>query len=261
MRSYTAEQYQSLVEQTSDPKLQHYMNQERAFIARTPGAPRRTFVDLGAGHGRLVDDLAQLGHNVIALEINPDMYRGLVERAERWPNVLPVLGDILELAPLLETKTLVQPVFLILQNSLGTIEGDYRKVLRVVRAQMERLGGELVLSLLRQRALPGWGLGMYEPLEDMVGAVDPTATDIARGAFVTQTGYTSKWWSDTEIEQFQQLGHVADELVEDEFHLLRLGCQRRHRAVTRPRSLRRGSGRWLRERGPDWLPVPGPAPR
>jgi SAM-dependent methyltransferase len=223
MRTYTADKYQSLVEETRDPRLQNFMDKERAFVARTPGAHRRTFVDLGAGHGRVVGDLARLGRNVVALEINPDMYAGLAERAASYPNVRAVHGDILELGHLLAGEDLAQPVFLILQNSLGTIEGDYGQLLRVVRSQMLRFDGQLVLSLCRQPALRDWGLEMYASLREMVGDADPDATDTSRGTFVTSSGYTSKWWSDAEIEQFRRLGHVDDELVEDEFHLLRLG--------------------------------------
>jgi SAM-dependent methyltransferase len=141
MRDYTAEKYRSLVEETRDPRLRNFMDKELAFIARVPHAQRRTFVDLGAGHGRVVGDLAQLGGNVIAIEINPDMYRGLAERAASFPNVKTVCGDILELGHLLEDETIVQPVFLILQNSLGTIEGDYGELLSVVRSQMTKLDG------------------------------------------------------------------------------------------------------------------------
>jgi hypothetical protein len=65
----------------------------------------------------------------------------------------------------------------------------------------------------------------------MVGEADLEATDPARGYFATKSGYTSKWWSDAEIEQFKGIGQVDDELVEDEFHLLRLSVATRD-AVT-----------------------------
>jgi SAM-dependent methyltransferase len=222
MRSYTADKYERLVEETEDPKLRHFMATELAFIARTPEARRRTFVDLGAGHGRVVGDLARLGRNVIAIELNPAMYRGLVERAASLPNVQAVCGDILELDSLLDGEALAQPVFLILQNSIGTIEGDYEKLLSIVRTQMLKFDGELVLSLHRQAALKDWGLEVYASLSEMVGEVDLEATDTERGIFATKTGYTSRWWSDAEIEHFRRLGRVEDELVEHEFHLLRL---------------------------------------
>jgi SAM-dependent methyltransferase len=227
MRSYTAEKYRSLVEETTDPTLQRYMDEERSFIARIPGVDRRTIVDLGAGHGRVLGDLARLGERVIAIEINPDMYVGLAQRAASFPEVTTIHGDVLELGRLLDGDLLVQPVFLILQNSIGTIEGDDRELLRVVRTQMEKFDGTLVLSLLRRRALPDWGMAMYASLREMVGDPDVENTDFATGRFVTKSGYTSKWWSDAEIEAFKALGSVEDELVAQEYHLLRLGIRER----------------------------------
>ncbi len=226
MRSYTAERYERLVEDTQDPRLQRYMEEERRFIARIPGVHDRTIVDLGAGHGRVVGDLARLGRNVVAIEINPDMYRGLAERAEALPTVEAVRGDILDLDQLLERETVVEPVFLILQNSIGTIEGDDEALLEVVRSQMRKYDGQLVLSLLRQSALAGWGLEMYASLSEMVGEVDLAATDTDRGRFVTTTGYVSTWWTDAQVERFKGLGRVVDELVGDEFHLVRLAASR-----------------------------------
>jgi SAM-dependent methyltransferase len=227
MRTYTAEKYRSLVEETTDPRLQRYMDEERSFIARIPGVGGRTIVDLGAGHGRVLADLARLGERVIAIEINPDMYDGLAERAASFGNVTTIHGDALELGRLLDGAALARPVFLILQNSLGTIEGDYRELLRVVRAQMAESDGALVLSLFRRRALPEWGLAMYGSLREMLGDPDLEATDFAGGRFVTKDGYTSKWWSDAEIEAFKRFGRLEDELVADEYHLLRLGIPTR----------------------------------
>jgi SAM-dependent methyltransferase len=198
------------------------MEEELGFIARTSGVHGRTIVDLGAGHGRVVGDIARLGRNVVAIEINPDMYRGLAERAEALPTVEAVRGDILDLDQLLERATVVEPLFLILQNSIGTIEGDHEALLEVVQSQMQQYDGQLVLSLLRQSALAGWGLEMYASLSEMVGEVDLEATDTDRGRFVTTTGYASTWWTDAEIARFKGLGRVVDELATDEFHLLRL---------------------------------------
>jgi SAM-dependent methyltransferase len=229
MRSYTAERYERLVEDTRDPRLQRYMEEERRFIARIPGVHGRTIVDLGAGHGRVVGDLARLGRNVVAIEINPDMFRGLEERARALPAVQAVRGDILDLEQLLMGETVVDPVFLILQNSIGTIEGDHEELLDVVRSQMRKYDGQLVLSLLRQPALADWGLEMYASLREMVGEVDLAATDTARGRFVTTNGYVSTWWTDSEIERFAHLGRVVDELATDEFHLLRLAPSPRAR--------------------------------
>ena len=57
------------------------------------------------------------------------------------------------------------------------------------------------------------------------------ATDVDRGVFTTTTGYTSKWWSDPEIDALKRMGSVQDELVADDFHLVRLGLARQRVAA------------------------------
>jgi SAM-dependent methyltransferase len=224
MRDYTAEKYKELVEEIDDEKLQAYMQAEQEFIAATPNAKQKTFVDLGAGHGRVEPVLSSVAGNVVAIEINPDMFRGLQANAAALPNVEAVQGDILELPKLLSERQVVNPVFLILQNSLGTIEGDYREVLRAVSDQAKERQGEFILSFLRQQALKGWGEQMYGKLEDMVGKVDEEATDFEAGEFRTNTGYTSKWWRDSDIIEVLNIvdGTVAAESQTDYFRLLRI---------------------------------------
>jgi len=224
MRQYTAEKYENQVEHIDNPVMQHWMQTERDFIARTPDAQSRTFVDLGAGYGRIVGNLAGVGKDVIAIEINPEMYTELEQRASQYSNVTSLQGDFLHLDELLASRPLSKPVFVIAQNSLGTIEGgDYSEVLGVVKSVAQKYGGELVLSLLRAGALKDWGIQqLYSKISDMVGELDPDATDTDKGLFVSKTGYTSKWWTDTDIEQLKGLGQVADEVVEPKFQLLRL---------------------------------------
>jgi SAM-dependent methyltransferase len=221
-RAYTAEAYAALVENTSDSLLAAYMSKEASYMAEIPAIGDRTVIDLGAGHGRLVDNLSQAARNVVAIEINPNMYAELDRRAAKHPNAAAVQGDVLKLPELLANQDVEKPVFVVAQNSLGTLEGNSRAFLQTLAATARQHNGEIVLSLFRQPALPKWGLGMYERLDTMVGDFDPDESDLEKGYFVSKTGYRSKWWTDAEIEELKSLGEVVDEVREDEFCILRL---------------------------------------
>ncbi len=220
MRSYEAESYEELVENIQDETLQRFMDDEAVFLEGVADAQDRTFVDLGAGYGRALPAIARVAHDVVAIEINPEMYKELERRASVQPQVTAIQGDFLKLGEILP-EGVQNPAFLILQNSLGTIEGgDYKDVMRVVVDEAVKRHGHLILSLLRQPALKTWGVSMYGKLRKMVGAVDLNRSDFEEGLLVTDTGYTSKWWTDDDIANFRQLGEVVREQKADEYVLL-----------------------------------------
>jgi len=222
MRNYTAESYKELVADIDDETLQRFMSDEQVFIAGVESAKGRTFIDLGAGYGRVIPFLSSIARDVIAIEINPEMHRGLEQNASELPNVRAIQGDFLKLGEILPND-IERPVFLILQNSLGTIEGgDGHQVIDVVVNEAAKRNGDLILALLRQPALRSWGLGMYGKLQPMVGNVDKEKSDFNRGIMVTDTGYTSKWWTDQDITNFKKLGKVVRESTADEYELLQL---------------------------------------
>ena len=198
------------------------MTDERRFISAIPEAGSKTFVDLGAGHGRAAGFLSDLAGDVIAIEINPDMHAELERTAVQLPNVTAVNGDILSLPEHLP-EGLEQPVFLVLQNGLGTIEGgDHNDVLKVVTSEAGLRRGQLVLSVLRQPVLSGWGVDFYEKISKMTGKVDASKTNFETGHMITVTGYESKWWTDAEIANFRTLGRLSREHTEPEYSLLQL---------------------------------------
>jgi SAM-dependent methyltransferase len=222
MRNYTAESYKELVADIDDEILQRFMSAEHEFIRGVEDSEKRTFVDLGAGYGRVVPFLSFISRDVVAIEINPEMFRGLEETASKLPNVTAIKGDFLLIDRLLP-QDLARPVFLILQNSLGTIEGgDGTQLVDIVAREAAKRNGSLVLALLRQPALRDWGVSMYGKLEPMVGKVDMDKSDFEEGLMVTDTGYTSKWWTDEDIEGFKALGRVVREESTDEYELLQL---------------------------------------
>ena len=86
MRKYTAEKYIELVEDIDDDVLQSHMKTEIEVISKVEDSKNKTFIDLGAGHGRILSDLAKIARNVISIELNPDMLKELKKRTEMYKN-------------------------------------------------------------------------------------------------------------------------------------------------------------------------------
>jgi hypothetical protein len=87
----------------------------------------------------------------------------------------------------------------LLQNTLGTVEGEGEALIEEINNVCHSSGGELVLSLFRREALDSWGVAFYHGLREMVGDIDLQKTDFLGGLFVSRTGYSSKWRSSSEI--------------------------------------------------------------
>lgn len=222
MRDYTTKLYKELVEEIDDEILQRFMEDEKSFIAGITNIKYHTVVDLGAGYGRVVPYLSGISKDVIAIEINPDMHSELNNRASSSSNVTAIQGNFLKLTDILP-KSVTEPIFLILQNSLGTIEGgDYKDTLASVIKAAQLHNGQLVLSLLKQPSLASWGVNMYAKIKEMVGEVDMSKSNFDKGIFVSTTGYTSKWWTDEEIAQFRKLGAVVREQQAPAYQFLQI---------------------------------------
>ena len=151
------------------------------------------------------------------------MSRELTKISGRYVNSEAIGADALNLPSILNHTDIVRPVFLILENTLGTIEGDYKKLLDIVCDQARIRGGELVLSLFRQQALSPWGISMYKTMVDMIGEPDLKQTNIEGGLYVSKTGYLSKWWSDDDVRVLKNLGFVVAESHAEEYYLIRMG--------------------------------------
>jgi hypothetical protein len=166
--------------------------------------------------------LSSAARDVVAIEINLEMYQGLKQNASALTNVRTIRGDFFKLDELLPDHINL-PVFLILQNTLGTLEGgEADEVAKVVKQEAINRNGELVLSLLRQPALRGWGISMYKRLAPMVGNVDMDRSDFQEGLLITDTNYTSKWWTDEDINNFRALGNLIRESSTNEYIFLEL---------------------------------------
>lgn len=220
---YTAEKYTRLVENSRNDLLRSYMEAESLFVSRIESPGSKTFIDLGAGHGRATKLLAEISRNLISVEINPDMLVELRNRSSRFENSKVIEGDVRNIASILSGQDMSSPVFLLLQNTLPLIDG-WAAFLSELRKTVQSLGGEVVLSLFRQGALESGGVEMYDSLREMVGTPLPEKCDFDAGLMVTDTGYTSKWWTDDEIRSVLDIlgGRIADELKDDAFQIFRL---------------------------------------
>ena len=224
MRKYTAEQYIKLVENIDDDILQSHMKAEIDVISKVKDSKNKTFIDLGAGYGRILPDLAKISRNVISIDINPEMLRELKKRTEFYGNASVIEGDIQELSKLLEKADVQNPVLLLIQNTLGTIEGNYKKVLSEMRIVAKKYKGEVIISLFRQESLKDWGIRMYSKIQEMVGEPDLLKTDFKKGIFISKTGYEAKWWNLTEIEELKDYfrGEVVNEVLTPHFAIIHI---------------------------------------
>jgi len=228
MRKYTAERYIELVENIKDDILQSHMKAEIDVISKVKDSKNKTFIDLGAGHGRILPDLAKISRNIISIDINPDMLRELKKRTEMYDNASVIEGDIQELSNLLEKADVQNPVLLLIQNTLGTIEGDYKKVLSEMKAITKKYKSEIIISLFRQESLKDWGIKMYSKIQEMVGEPDLLKTNFKKGVFISKTGYEAKWWNSAEIERIKNYfdGEVVNEISTPHFCIIHISLNR-----------------------------------
>jgi 16S rRNA (adenine1518-N6/adenine1519-N6)-dimethyltransferase len=69
----------------------------RARIASLLGASAgEAWVEIGAGHGEMIELFAQSGARVIAIELDPILASTLRKRAAAWPSVEVIEADVLE---------------------------------------------------------------------------------------------------------------------------------------------------------------------
>lgn len=222
MRAYTAEKYIRLVEDMDDDVQQNYIREELEFISKIQDSKNKTFIDIGAGYGRVLPRLSEIARNVISIEINSAMLSELNKRTKKYNNAKLIEGDVQKLSELLEDKDVKNPVLLILENTLGTIEGDYEKVLLEMKKVAQKYNGEVVISIYRKESLGEWGIKeLYFKEREMTGEPDLQKTDLEKGVFVSKTGYVSKWWSLEEITKIRDFfkGKVINEVVTPQFYI------------------------------------------
>ncbi len=220
MHNFNSTDYIELTEKNPDPILRQHMDAEMGMLLKVANPKTKTFIDLGAGHGRFIDKLSKLGKKVIAVEINNEMLNELTFRAEKYSNVEIIKGDITKLTNYLP-ENIDKPVLLLLQNTLGTVEGDWKDVLKNMRDVARSNRGEIIISLFRQEALKDWGMQLYEHNKQMSGEPDLENTDFLNGIYRSKTGYVSKWWSESNIENIKETfgGKIENELWTKNYYI------------------------------------------
>lgn len=222
---WSPERYIDLVENTRFPMLQEYQRVELEYIISKIQTPQsKTFIDIGAGYGRVMSQLAGEAKRVIAIELDEEMLEELKRRAEGYRNVDVVSGNGNSLAELLKDKMINNPVLLSLQNSLGTWKGDYHLALDGMRQIAEAQHGEVIVSLLRQEAFEEQAIPMYTTLAELVGEPDLERTDTKRGVFRSKTDYKSQWWTSEQRAEMTRIlgGQKAGEVLTPNFWIIHL---------------------------------------
>jgi len=220
--SWDPNKYFDLVENTSSPILQKYMRVELDYLINNIINPKdKTFIDVGAGVGRVIPKLSAISKGVIAVELDKQMLGALKKRSERYSNVLVVRGDAQELSEALKDFNIDKPVIFSLQNSLGTPYGNPYKIISEM-IKIAKNNGELIISLFIQEGLKDYGISIYNSVPGLTGEPDLDRTDFANGIFISKTGYQSHWWTIEEREEILEMigGSLVAEIKEDYFYIL-----------------------------------------
>ncbi|KKP69358.1 MAG: hypothetical protein UR67_C0007G0063 [candidate division CPR3 bacterium GW2011_GWF2_35_18] len=226
MRNFNAKQYYKLFEDWDDPVIKSHEKDEFKLIREIKNLEKKTIIDLGAGYGRILKTVSPLVKQIVGIDVNPEMFKELEKRANVYPNVTVLKEDVTYLSKLLKARNIVvhKPLLLCLQNTLGTIEGDWQKVLQGMKKVGKKYQGEIILSLYRQQALRDWGLMTYYHGSTMNGEPDLSKCNFDKGWFESKTGYTSKWWTDEEIKKLQELlgGENLQEIKTAQYYIIYL---------------------------------------
>ena len=223
--NWDSQKYIDLVEHGNNPGLLEWENAEIHYLTTKIDSPHdKTFVDVGAGYGRVLPHLAKIAKKVIAVEIDENLGKTLRKRATEFPNCVVIMGDGNQLGKLLENQDYPSPVVVSLQNTLGPWKGDRFAAVDEMRRVAEPKKGEIVVSILRREAMENWGLEMYHSIDGLLGEYDPATSDLKNGVFRTKTGYESYWFSADERGAIKKRlgGSVVGEILMDNYHLFHI---------------------------------------
>lgn len=225
MTKFNPTLYKKLFGEWNDPIILNHERDEVEIIKRIKNSKNKTFIDLGAGYGRMTPYLSREAKEVLLIDIDLKMIRVLKKLATKYSNTRVIKGDFTRLNTLLKSQRINKAVFLSFQNTLGTVIGDWKRALYEIKKAMDRYNGEVIISLYRKNALKDWGLMTYWHGKEMNGEPDMEKTNFKRGIFVSKTGYTSKWWSNKEIFEIKRfLGErLLNEKMEKEYWIFHIG--------------------------------------
>jgi len=185
--------YIELIEKSSFPPLQEFLNTELAVIKGVDNPREKTFIEIGAGYGRVIPQLSEIAKKVIAIELDKEMFNELRERGEKYPNVLVIEGDAQQLFNLLKNLDIQKPVLLSLCNTLGTLVGNSLEILSKMVKVAKDNKGEIIISIYTQESLKEYGIPMYNSTSALSGEPDLEKIDFQKGNFISKTGYQSHY--------------------------------------------------------------------
>lgn len=220
---WKTDKYFELVENTNNVFLRDYIDIELNYLTHKIDNPNsKTFIDIGAGYGRVVPVLSKIAKKIIAVEIDEQMLNSLYEKSEAYKNCSIIKGDAQKLSDSLKEVNVGTPVIMCLQNSLGTPYGDPYKIISEMVKVAEKNKGELIISLFTQESLKDCGISIYSSIEGLVGEIDLEKTDFTKGDFVSKTGYKSHWWTPLERDEIVKMvgGKVISEVNGKCFYIL-----------------------------------------
>ena len=219
---WSVEEYINLVENTQNPILKAYEQAELDYISSIPDLSRKTVIDVGAGYGRVLPHIAPpITRNVIAVEINDEMFQELQKRTAKFSNAVAVKGDANKLSNILTGCDLVNPVLVCLQNSIGTWEGDYKKAIEEMGKVAKEKHGEVIISAWRGELFKDYAVKIYSAIS-FIGEPDLERTNFDRGIYVGKSGYKVYWWSPEQREEILRMlgGRKVNEVLGTPFFIL-----------------------------------------
>ncbi len=223
--SWSAENYKKNVEETRNKGLREYIEKEIEFITTGIENPEtKTFIDVGAGYGRVLPHLANQARQVINVELDDRLFDELNRRCENYPNSIAVKGNANRLSEVLEGHDITNPVLFSLQNTLGPWEGNRYQAIDEMRRVAESRNGEIIMSIFSREGLKDWGVSMYRNVANMIGEPDLENSDLDNGIYRTKTGYESHWFSKEEREAIKERlgGNVVGEVETPHFHIFHI---------------------------------------
>jgi len=221
--AWNTRKYIDLVENGTDEGLQQYQKAEIDYLTSKVESPQdKTFVDVGAGYGRILPQLSGTAKRVIAVELDENLSESLSKRVKSYPNCEVVIGDANQLSTLLAESDITKPVLVSVQNCLGPWVGDRYQAIDEMRKIAEPRRGEVIISLFCRESMKEWGLPMYQSISGLLGEYDPDSSDLEKGIYRTKTGYESYWFSKDEREAIKGRlgGQIAGEIVDPKFHII-----------------------------------------
>jgi len=220
--SWNSDKYIKNVEETSNLLLRDYMDAEIDIVEGVENPKEKTFIDVGAGYGRMVSCLSRIGKKLISVEIDKNLLPELKKRTEKYSNVEIIEGDAQKLSFLLKGRNIENPVLICLQNTYGTPFGDPFKILSEMVKVAEKNNGQIIISLFIQEGLKEYGIPIYYSVKELVGEPDLEKTDFEKGDFISKAGYKSHWWRPEERIKICNIvgGKKVSEITTKYFYLL-----------------------------------------